>query len=334
MKFFAGRPDDSAALRATASSYDTVVTSLRWKTVQPSCADIASGHYDWSELDQAMTTLADLRLKVVGVLKHGPDCTTDHAPTHSPTPKYMDDWRRFAQKAVARYGPNGYFAARPLRAMEVWSEPTNIDWDGSARFYGETFVKVSLAVNRVDGAVKMVSGGPGFGAEPHRFLDKLYHVKGFRAATDQVGAHTYSPSAEVAMDRLRLFAREMARHRDDAPIMITEHGWATCPRPDLARRQPQRKCVGRTKQAEQLGRYVKLLRDSEKVRVSRLMWFGMQDFATEESHEACPASPKDFYGIYDWWGYAKPSQDVWERVTASDLPEKIPENEGYLRPCR
>ena len=93
------------------------------------------------------------------------------------------------------------------------------------------------------------------------------------------------------------------------------------------------KCVSPRNQADYLARYVRLLRERGRLRVSTLLWFSAQDFATPQSASECRTSPKDFYGLYTFEGWAKPSQDRWERVTGTNLPERIRANDR-MRGCR
>jgi hypothetical protein len=328
MKYFGSRPAEDTALRAVAPSIDSFLTSLRWNSVQHSCADIRRGRYDWRRLDRAMTKVAGMGLSLTGVLKHGPACASAGGFRTQPKPRYMREWRLFARKLVARYGPDGSYPSHPLRRLEVWSEPNLSDWTSGPRGYARAFVKVAAAVRSTDRSVKLIVGGPGFGNDPGKFLRQLYAVRGFRGTADLVGAHTYSPTPNVAIRALKRFRRIMRQSGDRAPIVITEHGWSTCPRPER-----RGKCVRPRRQARYMGRLVRRLRGAQRLRVAGFYWFGVQDFATPESARECRASPKDFYGFYTHGGKGKPSRRVWQRLTSTRLASRIPENPRTRR-CR
>ena len=315
-----GVPGDyTGDFRAVEPSVDTMLTAIRWKTVQPTCEAIDSRTYNWRKLDELMTLWADAGKKMVATLKGGPDCASV-GPETQPKRAYLDDWARFAGQVADRYGPNGSYPAHPLRHIEVWSEQNLRKWTTEPEDYARAFIDVAQRVRSADPSVKVITGGLGHHGHPLRFLERLYRVRGFEAAAQQVGMHTYSATPDAALKLLDGVRRVMRSHRHSAPIVVTEHGWSTCPRPDLDRTG---KCVTKTKQADYLDRYVRGLRREGRLGVTAFYWFMGQDLATRESVAACPRAPKHFYGFFTHGGARKPSAGVWSRLTGRPLPQQV-----------
>jgi hypothetical protein len=178
--------------------------------------------------------------------------------------------------------------------------------------------------------VRVLVGGLGFCCGPQIFVKQLYKSKAMRKRGRHLAAHTYSPSPEVAIQRLRQVRKKLPRKVD---IAITEHGWSTCPEPT---RTPQRKCVKPQRQADQMEEYIDRLRaQRRRLKVRAFYWFQAMDFSTFEEVEAdCPDSPKHFYGIWRKDGTAKPSLAVWSEATGVALPTTVPPNPAPPRACR
>ena len=324
MKFFGSRPSLIEPVGAVKPSLDFFLTAVRWNHVQRGCKMIRRGTYDWDRLDRTMIALALMRLRTYVVLSQGPRCSSLNRKFGlRPKPEYVGEWASFARRVVARYGgPRG-----PIKGMEVWNEPNRSSWPTGADSYGRAFVRVSKAVQRENRGTKMISGGLG-SVNPAGYIRSMYRVPGVARQIDAIGAHLYSPNPRTFVKRLKAVQRAGPGR---TPLVVTEHGWATCPRPDLDSTTAG-KCVSMKRQATYMGRVVRQIQKAPAARVTNYFWFAAQDFA-KAPRRRCPASPKDFFGFYLYDGRAKPSQDVWEQLTDTRLPDRIPAN-TRTRECR
>jgi hypothetical protein len=160
-------------------------------------------------------------------------------------------------------------------------------------------------------------------------VKQLYKSKAMQKRGRHVAAHTYSPSAEVAVERLRKVRKAMPKRGD---ITVTEHGWATCPKPTITK---QRKCVTPARQKAQMKEYIRLLEERRRsLDVLGFYWFQAMDFSYPEIVEDCPDDPKNFFGIWTRNGEAKPSHQAWETLSGVDLPETVAQNPLGTRPCQ
>ena len=266
-----------------------------------------------------MDVARDLGVPVSLTIVWGAKCTQER-PGFEPKAKYMDDWLKYVKKVAQRY------AGDPAFQFEVWSEPNLHSWGAKPSDFAKFFLASQRTIKRVDPNVNVLIGGLGFCCGPERWLKSFYKSsRKIRKQGIHLGAHTYSPSPEVAIKRLRLVRRVIPNRVD---ITITEHGWSTCPEPTPT---PQRKCVNPTRQADQMGEYIDLLRAKKtNLKMRGFYWFQSQDFSEPSRVTTCPDLPKHFYGIWKLDGTPKPSHDVWEARTNTDLPETVPPNEFPL----
>jgi hypothetical protein len=332
------------AFRAAAGAGERIRTSITWSEVQPTCRLIRSGSYRWDRADQIVRLFLEEEVRRLVTLNGTPACAAARGnPSFEPKRRYVDDFARFARKVLERYGPGGsFFGAHPELAasccavdmIEIWNEPnlgkkwSRADPQAFARF----FKRVASAIRRADnwsprvsvvtGGVTGLNGGP-WPTNGRDFVRGMYRVPGFRAVADRIGIHTYSPTARTAMRALRAVRRIMSAHGHGAPIVISEHGWSTCPRPSAEKSNG--KCVSARGQAKRLEAYARrlLARRNRNLRVESFLWFMTQDVAHHGSVGQCRTSPKNFYGFFDFWGAPKPSWSVWRRLTGTTGPERL-----------
>ena len=214
-------------------------------------------------------------------------------------------------------GPRGTFFDRypelagrccPVEMIEIWNEPnlgkkwSRADPQAYARFFKRVAATIHAArnwtprVRLVTGGVTGLNGGP-WPTNGRDFVRGMYRVDGFRSAADRIGIHTYSPTAKSAMRALRSVRRIMSRHHHTAPIVISEHGWSTCPRPSAERSNG--KCVSPRGQANRLKTYARrlLAERNRSLRVESFLWFMSQDVARHASGRGLPDLPEELLRI-------------------------------------
>lgn len=332
------------SFRVAARAGDRIRTAIKWSDVQPRCRLIRSGSYRWSRPDQIMRLFVEEGVRQLLTLNGTPGCAAARGnPSFEPRGRYVDEFGRFARAALERYGPRGTFFDRypelagrccPVEMIEIWNEPnlgkkwSRADPQAYARFFKRVAATIHAArnwtprVRLVTGGVTGLNGGP-WPTNGRDFVRGMYRVDGFRSAADRIGIHTYSPTAKSAMRALRSVRRIMSGHHHSAPIVISEHGWSTCPRPSAERSNG--KCVSPRGQANRLKTYARrlLAERNRSLRVESFLWFMSQDVARPASVGGCRTSPKNFYGFFDFWGAAKPAWSVWRRLTGTLGPRRL-----------
>jgi hypothetical protein len=320
-KYLTTYPDVPGPVANAAPSLDVLSLESRWRDVQPGCRAIRNGVYHWDKQDEAMDVARGLGVPVSLTIVWGAKCT-QQKPGFEPKAKYVDDWLKFVRKVVQRYGSD------PVFQVEIWSEPNLHSWGARPSAFAKFFLASQRTVQRVDPAIKVLIGGLGFCCGPERWLKSFYKSsRKIRRLGVHLGAHTYSPSPEVAIRRIRK-VREVIPNKVD--ITITEHGWSTCPMPTETK---QRKCVTPQEQADQMGGYIDLLRARQaNLKIRGFYWFQSQDFSEPSRVTTCPDLPKHFYGIWKLDGSPKLSLPVWEDRTDTDLPDNVDPN-PLVRGC-
>jgi hypothetical protein len=317
-KYLGTAPQISEPVRSAAPSLHAINVTVRWRTVQPTCAHVRRGEWDWTRIDSAMQLAQSESLWVVATLSGGPVCTSRRPDGYfEPTEKWRDEWARFAAKTANRYGPGG--TTPVLRAVEPWNEPNLHKFSGTAAAYRALFLRTESAIRRANPGVKTLAGATALCCEHSvRWLNRLYANPKMRRRGDAVSVHTYAPNATAAIQRL---ARATTAVPKGAGIWITEHGWSTCADPQG---EPLGKCVTPPEQAAFMWEYFTMIfRYADALHIRAVFWFNAQDLATPESTSECPASPKHFFGLWTHGGEAKPALTAWEYMTATDLPERI-----------
>ena len=321
-------PARRAPVDAVAPSIHAINVSLPWRTVQPDCAAVRRGEWDWSRTDKAMRVAEANSLWVVATLTGGPACTSRRPGGHyEPTRKWRDDWARFAARIARRYGPGGLVPV--LRAVEPWNEPNLDRFTGTAKAYRVLFLRTDSAIRRGNPRVKTLAGAVALCCEHSiRWISRLYADPRMRRRGNRVSVHTYAPDPLTAIQRMARAKNELP---NGASLWITEHGWSTCADPDG---EPLGKCVSPEEQAANMWNYFALVfANAERLHVQAVFWFNGQDLATRESTAECPESPKNFYGLWTNGGESKPVLTAWEYMTATDLPEQI-EPHRILAGCK
>jgi hypothetical protein len=208
---------------------------------------------------------------------------------------------RFAAAAVARYGPRGSLwrenpdaPKRPIRAWQVWNEPTlPVYWGGrpSARAYVNLLKAVNRAVKRRDRGADVVTAGlpPSklTGSVPiERYLRQMYRAGGKRFF-DTLAVNSYARNTRELSQLLYGIRRVMDRSGDRrARIWITELGWCD-------NGPAHRFCVGSANQARLTGSSITFIRRHR----ARLK---LRGFVFYSWRDAAPYAPdyRDMWGLH------------------------------------
>jgi hypothetical protein len=244
--------------------------------------------YRWGFWDRLVLSAARNGITVLPVLFKAPphESSGPAGARETHPPRNPSAMGAFAAAAVARFGPGGSLwrenpgvPARPIRAWQVWNEPSlKAYWGGkpSARAYVDLLRAVNDAIKRVDRRAEVVTGGipPSVlsGSVPiKRYIDQMYRAGGKRAF-DTLAINSYARSAGE-LGRLLRSVREIMNRRGDrrAKIWITELGWC-----DKGPRH--RFCVGARKQSRLIRSSLALIRkERRRLRLRGFVYYSWID---------------------------------------------------------
>lgn len=280
--------------------------------------------FDWSLQDRLVLAAARSGITVLPVLFNPPSFHSGRPPgstsKNTYPPRINASMAAFASAAVARFGPGGSLwrenrgvRARPIRAWQVWNEPSlRPYWGGkpSARAYVKLLKAVNDAIKARDRKAEVVTAGipPSLlkGSVPiKKFIDQMYRAGG-KKAFDTLAINTYARSAGELIKLMRSVRKIMNRRGDRrARIWITELGWC-----DKGPRH--RFCVGVKKQASLIRSSLKVIRKERgKLRLRGFVYFSWRD--------GRPYAPdfRDQWGLHTGLlklnGKSKPSLRVFKR---------------------
>jgi hypothetical protein len=278
--------------------------TFRWNYIESAPSSLHPyPNYDWRLHDRLVLSAARHGITVMPVLFDTPDFYSGKRPGNPFTlpPLNPGTMAVFADAAVARYGPGGTLwrtnpgvPARPVKAWQVWNEPSlRPYWGGrpNAGQYVALLKAVNAAIKRRDRRAEVVTAGipPSTlsGAVPiKKYVDQIYKAGG-KSAFDTLAINSYARSAGE-LQRLLTGIRKIMNRRGDrrAKIWITELGWC-----DKGPRH--RFCVGARKQATLISGSLKLIRAQRtKLGIRGFVYFSWRD--------GPPYAPafKDLWGLH------------------------------------
>jgi hypothetical protein len=272
-----------------SSGVETTRLPIRWGFIEPQ-----PGVRDWTEPDTLIGDMARAGIRTLPVLFGVPGWISPH-PARPPiyTAAQRAAWSRFLTDAATRYGSGGTFWQQhpelppiPVKEWEVWNE-ANLRgfWDGKPdpRRYLGLLELSGQALRLGDPAAEIVLGGlfphprRRYGVSQTKFLNRLYRVRGARAAFDAVGIHPFATRPKGVLEACLELRRLMAQNRDRrTPIWITELGWTTGG-VGFAR-SPYR--TSEVTQARRLSQSFRLLiKARRRLRLERTFWHSWRDLA-------------------------------------------------------
>ena len=188
--------DAIVAAGATRTGFD-----IDWNSIQ----DAGPNTYWWHATDRVVLAARQRGLIVGGGLDYSPtwarpvDCPAN--TTHC-LPEHVEDYARFAQAAVLRYGPTPNRLPRSITNWSIWNEPNNPEFaqpKPDPVHYADLLKAAYVAIKAADPNAIVVTGGTspagdaadGSEISPATWLVDLY-LNGAQGFFDAVGHHPYS----------------------------------------------------------------------------------------------------------------------------------------------
>jgi hypothetical protein len=273
-------PDAAELARLGEVGVGTLRINLAWGAVQSG----PDAPYEWSHYDPVVEGAAENGVRILATVYSTPGWAAPAAeapPLGSRLPQFED----FVRAAAERYGDDGTFWEEhpdvpklPITDWQLWNEPNYaFFWKPApnAGDYVELLRAFRSAVQDVDPGARIVLGGlfptPTDGIPLERFLAQLYRAGG-RGQFDALAIHPYASNPREALARVAEARDIMDRFGDsDAPIWITEVGWASGGAPSGV-------TVGPERQAAYLTQVFELAAtDRERLGIAGVIWYSLND---------------------------------------------------------
>jgi hypothetical protein len=229
-------------------------------------------------------------------------------------------WKRLLRALRDRYGPGGSLWEEnpdvdplPVKWWQIWNEPNSAAyWKQSSRAperYAKLLELSDRTLDRAPGTAKLIAAGlfgsPTHGMYMHRFLRRLYDVKGIEKHFDVLALHPYGPSIKGTRLQMRLGHREIERARDRTPVWVTEIGWPTEGHPDNPYYTTPQQQARRLRTAFDL-----MLENRKRWGVRRVIWYTWRDNNVNPDCDLCR-----YAGLFDADLNPKPSWEEFVRFT-------------------
>lgn len=235
--FFGTPAYRSAAFQAQAGAgVELVRQPFDWRRIETS-----PGRYDFSDYDDFVLRAAGAGLQLLPVLGDPPGFRAQTATSDSrwSPPASNTDFAAFATTLVARYGPRGTLwaehpdvAALPIHSWQIWNEP-NLPafWSTgpNAAQYTALLRSASTAIHAADPSAEVVAAGlPDslLGIRLEDYMAQMF-AAGAKGTFDTFAVHAYAATPADALDVVSLARSVLTAYGDDAPLWVTEAGWAS-----------------------------------------------------------------------------------------------------------
>jgi len=280
------------------------------------------GVYSWESFDQKVRDAAAHDLEVRPFLSITPLWLHKDFrafPVH--TTYQIRSWKKFLEKIVNRYRPQGQFwqenselPRRYIRSWQIGNEPNASTFavSPSASGYGKLLKLSYPVIKDADENAKVIMAGlyAQYGVGPPvsytaiRFLDMMYkRYPNLNHYFDAFALHPYSKNS----NKLRPLLKEVRRALDTRgaqhkPIWLTEMGWGSAY--GVGETVFEK---GRKGQATNLKRaYKLLLKQRRNWNIGQVTWFSWDDGAI---CDFC-----DSTGLFDTEGKAKPAWQAFKTI--------------------
>ena len=283
--------------------------------------ETAPGRYDLSHHDDFVAALAEHGIRVLPILFNPPSFRSG-APSRGRRrgtypPERYEDLGKFGAALARRYGPGGTLWSEreelrelPIRSWQVWNEP-NIPayWPAGpdAAQYAELLRQTARQIRAVDPKAEIVTAGlpeSRLGIPLEEFVGDLYRAQA-KPAFDTLAIHPYARDERGVLAAVEAARRVVAAQGDDAPIWVTEFGWASGgPESEFT--------VGEKGQARRIrGAFQRLAAERQRLGIRGLVYFNWRD------GRPYPGG-RDFFGLHtgllDLEGQPKPALDAFRNV--------------------
>lgn len=284
---------DVDAERMRVGRIGSVRWPVSWAAVQPT----PRGGYHWAGFDEVVKVAARQRLRVLPFVYGTPRWAgrkwrrlpVDNA-------RQRRGWSAFLRAAIERYGPSGEFWREhwrgsgdfvpkiPLNEWQIWNEVNffYFAWPASPTRYARLLKISKRAMRRADRRAKLIAAGL-FGAPTAKppnamhsapFLDRIYKVRGIKAAIDGIALHPYAEDARTLRRMTERLRRVALRNRHArVRLYITEVGWGSQNNPKVVsfERGP------RFQIREMRRAYRYLLGNRRRLNLKGVYWFTWKD---------------------------------------------------------
>ena len=246
---------------------------LYWDEIEPQ-----PGQQDWSRYDALVGALARERIRVLPVLYRAPAWARTGDPADVASPPRLDEFARFAEAAVRRYGAGGSFwradpglPRREVRQWQIWNEP-NLEKYWAAPPWGLTYTELlrvaHRAVKTADRRAQVVTAG--LTGATSALTEELYR-SGAEGAFDAVGIHPYRPDAEGVVAALGAVRRVIRRNGDRAGIVASEVSFSSGLGHSRLNYGIERTETGQRRVLEEL--LPRLVRERRRLGLSSVHWY-------------------------------------------------------------
>jgi hypothetical protein len=266
-----------------------------WAGLEP-----AQGTYNFADFDRVVAASASRGIAVLPFIYGTPTWARNCAGIPSfycdrVTPLRSAEGRRrwpdLLRALVDRYGPNGTFWSephflprpyRPIRTWQIWNEPNSATYfrpRPQPKAYYQLLRSASKAIRSRDPGARIILGGL-FGTPPRpgipvwNFLDRLYQFKEAKKLFSAVAVHPYAANVRGVAQQLARASRVMDENGDKAPLLITELGWASDPRPAGGSRL-YKGLAGQSQLLTKSFRFA--LKNRKRYRLRGVFWFSWRD---------------------------------------------------------
>jgi polysaccharide biosynthesis protein PslG len=201
------------------------------------------GRFDFRIYDNYMADVARHRMHVLPILFSPPEFRSGAPRTGrrrgTYPPRNAAAMAKFAAALTRRYGPGGSFWREhpdlpriAIGSWQIWNEPNlPVYWasgpDPAA--YTQLLRTVSQAIKRVDPHAEIVSAGlpeSDLGMPFAEFVEGMERAN-VASAYDVLAVHAFAADADGAIEAVATARRLLDDNDDDAPIWVTEIGWAS-----------------------------------------------------------------------------------------------------------
>lgn len=225
---------------------ETVRTVFSWADAEPAGSP-ATGHpTDFGPTDAIVLAAARSGMTVLPVVQVAPDWAAwEPGPfsgfyRYGSPPADPEDYGRFLQALIGRYGPSGTLWSEhpdvkpvPIRRWQVWNEPMiETYWSRQPwpPFYSALIVVAARMVRAADPGAKIVAAGlPNLGPDGAAWdwANQLYSQVP-PDAFDELAVHPFATGAANVLRTLRRVRAVMRAHGDGAkPLLVSEVAYSS-----------------------------------------------------------------------------------------------------------
>ncbi|MCX8155249.1 MAG: beta-galactosidase [Verrucomicrobiae bacterium] len=178
-----------------------------WSRIEP-----RKGEFQWKFYDDMMACAKRNGITVYAIVCYWAPWTKAY------TPEGVDDYVRYVQALVRRYG-------KDIKQWEIWNEPNIFFWQGPKEMYAELLKRSYAAIKELDPQAEVL--GLSTAGIDYKFIDQMLALQ---APFDILTIHPYRrvlKDTEFIADLKKASDKVMLPDGRRRPVWLTEMGWAT-----------------------------------------------------------------------------------------------------------